>query len=114
MRTRTLLFLAAALTVGLFLGSRINAFLSISIKEKDLGDSVSASSKDLPPLPFRMVDLGGVGIDADEGWARILIIRGGSTACFCRGPFNRRGRPGVLTVPRIRRQDVGARVARRV
>jgi hypothetical protein len=65
MRTRTLLFLAAALTVGLFLGSRINAFLSISIKEKDLGDSVSASSKDLPPLPFRMVDLGGVGIDAD-------------------------------------------------
>ena len=71
MRMRTLLFLAAALTAGLFLGSRINAFLSISIKEKDLGDSVSAASKDLPPLPFRMVDLGGVGIEADaQAWGK--------------------------------------------
>lgn len=71
MRARTLLFLAAALTVGLFLGSRINAFLSISIKEKDLGDSVSSASKDLPPLPFRMVDLGGVGIEADaQAWGK--------------------------------------------
>ncbi len=71
MRARTLLFLAAALTAGLFLGSRINAFLSISIKEKDLGDSVSAASKDLPPLPFRMADLGGVGIEADaQAWGK--------------------------------------------
>lgn len=71
MRARTLLFLAAALTAGLFLGSRINAFLSISIKEKDLGDSVSSASKDLPPLPFRMVDLGGVGIEADaRAWGK--------------------------------------------
>ena len=70
--TRTLVFLAIALTAGLFLGSRINAFLSISIKDKDLGDSSSAvSPEDLPPLPFRMVDLGGVGIEADAaGWGK--------------------------------------------
>lgn len=68
---RTLLFLAAALIAGLFLGNRINAFLSISIKEKDLGEGSISVRKDLPPLPFRMVDLGGVGIEADAGgWGR--------------------------------------------
>ena len=71
MRARALLFLVAALTAGLFLGGRINAFLAISIKDKDLGDSAPAASKDLPSLPFRMVDLGGVGIEADaEGWGK--------------------------------------------
>lgn len=69
--TRALLFLAAALIAGLFLGSRINAFLSISIKDKDLGESTSSVREDLPPLPFRMVDLGGVGIEADAAsWGR--------------------------------------------
>jgi hypothetical protein len=68
---RTLLFLAAALTAGLFLSSRINAFLSISIKDKDLGEASSRASRDLPALPFRMVDLGGVGIEADaDAWGR--------------------------------------------
>jgi hypothetical protein len=48
---RTLLFLAAALIAGLFLGNRINAFLSISIKDKDLEGDSSSVRADLPPLP---------------------------------------------------------------
>ena len=68
---RTLIFLAAALIAGLFLGNRINAFLSISIKDKDLEGDSSAVRADLPALPFRMVDLGGVGIEADAAsWGR--------------------------------------------
>jgi hypothetical protein len=71
MHLRTLLLIAAALTAGLFLSGRLNAFLSISIKDKDLGEAASPVSRDLPPLPFRMVDLGGVGIEADaEAWGK--------------------------------------------
>ncbi|MFI5323941.1 MAG: hypothetical protein ACHQ6U_10505, partial [Thermodesulfobacteriota bacterium] len=68
----TLLFLTAALIAGLFLGNKLNAFLSISIKDKDLGIGPSSHSPEkLPSLPFRMVDLGGVGIDADaSAWGK--------------------------------------------
>lgn len=69
---RLLLFAAAALGAGLFFGTRINAFLSITLSDKALGE---VSHKEHPvesaPLPFRMVDLGGVGIEADRAdWGK--------------------------------------------
>jgi hypothetical protein len=65
-RIRRLLFIAVALLIGLFIGWQLNTYLAISIEDKELPELVPQTlDGEFPALPFRMVDLGGVGIEAD-------------------------------------------------
>ncbi|NUM36224.1 MAG: hypothetical protein HUU50_16910 [Candidatus Brocadiae bacterium] len=61
-----------ATTIGLCLARMLNAFLAIKISEKKLPKlSEQEIGKRYPALAFRMVDMGGVGIDVDKAnWGK--------------------------------------------
>lgn len=65
----TFLLLLTGLVAGYLLSRGLNGMLSITFEEKDLSQLESGpvmNGKPIPPLPFRMVDMGGVGVPADS------------------------------------------------
>lgn len=73
MARKLILALVISLPLGFFVGGQLNQFLAISISEKELPNTSFEENDETerPPLSWRMVDIGGVGIEPDTSiWGK--------------------------------------------